>query len=266
MRSRDRLKLIGYSENERTKAEQAMSKSRHPHIRNFLIAYLMSLILAVIFVASTSPNALTGIHGRELLVKVSGFIFLMYLSGSIPSGLIFTKLMMNTDVREVGSGNIGMTNVLRTGNKLAGVLTLVFDVLKGYLPLLLLKPHLEPMFSSNVYFYTYLLPVIGHMFPCWLAFKGGKGIATGFGVMLYFFWPLALIMVALWLVVAKLTKISSLGGLVAFGCFPLASTYFTNFSVSSWSYVMAGLVFYAHRDNIKRLLLGQENKFGDPSI
>lgn len=243
-----------------------MFKSRSPVLRNFLFTYLLSMILALILVGATTQNVISNPLAHQMVLKVSGYIFILYLSGSIPFGLIFTKVMMNRDVRDIGSGNIGMTNVMRTGNKLAGILTLACDVLKGYIPLILLKDHIEPLFSTNIYFYMYLIPVIGHMFPCWIRFKGGKGIATGFGVALYFFWPIALIMVAVWIAIAKVFKLSSLGGLIAFALFPLATTYFTNFSVSSWTYVLAVLVFYAHRDNIRRLLSGQESKFGDPSV
>ena len=243
-----------------------MTASRHPYLRNVLIAYVMCGFVVLLMGLANHYNIMGSRLTQYLMLKQTAFLFILYLCGSIPFGLIFTKLFTNRDVREIGSGNIGMTNVMRSGSKIAGILTLVFDVLKAVLPLIILKPQSDSLFVTNVYYFTYLMPVIGHMFPCWLGFKGGKGIATGFGVCLVFFWPLASVMIGLWVLIARFTKLSSLAGLVSFGLFPFATLYFTNMSVAAWTFCLSALVFYAHRDNIGRLLTGQESKFGDPSV
>lgn len=237
-----------------------------PIFRNFLIAYLLCSLLVFVLAIAESYPVFASETTRFLLAKQSGYLFLLYLFGSVPFGLIITKIMTNKDVRTIGSGNIGMTNVMRTGNKVAGILTLLGDFLKGLLPLIFLKSIGQDLFSEYTYFFTFLFPVLGHMYPCWLNFKGGKGIATGFGVAFAFFWPLASLMLVVWISVAKFTRLSSLAGLVAFACFPLGTLYYTNVMVSLWTFCLAGLVFLAHKDNIKRLLTGQETKFGDTSL
>ncbi len=243
-----------------------MAKSKHPIFRNFIMAYAFCALVAMGFVASSTIDSLMSPELRPMLVKQSAALFLLYLCGSIPFGLIFTRIMTNKDVRNIGSGNIGTTNVLRSGNKLAALLTLLFDISKGYIPLFLLDRYGAGTFHYSVYYFAFLFPVLGHMFPCWLGFKGGKGIATGLGVMLFFVWPVALVSLATWVLLAKFLRISSLAGLVSFTVAPLLTTYLLSFSDSLWMFFLSALVFLAHRDNIGRLLSGQESKIGESSL
>ncbi len=225
--------------------------------RNFLMAYGACLLLALLSTALFSVD----FSDHKNLIKQAATLFLLYLSGSIPFGLLIAKSLTKKDVRTLGSGNIGMTNVLRTGSKLAAGLTLLFDILKGLLPLLILQHGAGNPFPEHLFYATFLMPVLGHMFPCWLRFKGGKGIATGFGVILAFSWPLALLCFFLWISIAKFFKMSSLAGLIAFGVAPFLGLFFRPWPDLIWLGILTGLVFLAHRDNIKRLLTGQENKF-----
>ena len=138
------------------------------------------------------------------------FISISYLLGSIPFGLILTKVFLKKDIREIGSGNIGATNVLRTGNKAIGYLTLILDVLKAMIPILYIKfnfPELVYMSSLSVF--------IGHVFPIWLKFKGGKGVASFLGLLAFISWPLTLLFCMTWLISVKLFKISAAGAILA---------------------------------------------------
>ena len=225
---------------------------------NFLLSYFIALIAAIAI--SVTLHATTEIKALDIFIKAD-VLFLLYLAGSIPFGLIITKFMVKQDVRTIGSGNIGTTNVLRTGNKMAAALTLTFDLLKGLIPVLLLQQYANDLgLPAEVVHYTCLLPVIGHMFPCWLDFKGGKGIATGLGVILAFAWELGLIALITWVAVAKLFKTSSVAGLISFTVTPVISIYFFGWQNSIWLFLLSALVFWAHRDNIKRILSGQETK------
>ncbi len=228
--------------------------------RNFLLVYMACLGVALINTALFG----TDFSDQKGLIKQAALLFLLYLSGSIPFGLFIAKAFTKKDVRNLGSGNIGTSNVLRTGSKTAAFLTLTFDLLKGLLPILLLQRYATATFFSEYGFYglLFLVPVLGHMYPCWLHFKGGKGIATGLGVLLAFSWPLALVGLLIWLISAALSRISSLAGLIAFGLLPILTLYFAPWQQTIWLFVLSALVFWAHRDNIKRLLTGQEKKIG----
>lgn len=211
---------------------------------------------------------------------------LLFLSGSIPFGLIFSKLLLKKDIRTIGSGNIGATNVLRSGSKKTAFLTLLFDFLKGYLPLILMSYFLAghianqnhlfeislplvdgPLKSSlqNAQLWTMLFvaPVLGHIFTPWLKFKGGKGIATGFGVLLAFSPLTALLSAFLWGATFWFTRISSVAGLVAYTCAIFFAGFFETFETVYWIIFMWALVIWSHRDNIRRLLQGRETKFGN---
>ncbi|HBN22808.1 MAG TPA: acyl-phosphate glycerol 3-phosphate acyltransferase [Holosporales bacterium] len=224
--------------------------------------------MACLGVALTSTAFFgTDFSDQKGLIKQAALLFLLYLSGSIPFGLLIAKAFTKQDVRTLGSGNIGTSNVLRTGSKIAAFLTLSFDLLKGLVPILLVQRFAPPtLFPEPLLYSLFLVPVLGHMYPCWLNFNGGKGIATGLGVLLAFSWPLALAGLLIWIISAAIFRISSLAGLISFGLFPFMALFFVPWPETIWLGALSALVFLAHRDNIKRLLTGQEKKIGDASI
>jgi len=180
-----------------------------------------------------------------------------YSLGSIPFAFVITKLFGHGDIREVGSGNVGATNVLRTGNKLAAALTLIGDVGKGVVAVLLAKYFGDvPAMAAALGAFT------GHIFPVWLNFKGGKGVATCAGIIAALSWPVALIAAATWLVIAVVTRISSLSALVAAAATPVYMAIFDKWQYAVTTAVLAALVFVTHRENIRRLLAGQEPRIG----
>ena len=178
-----------------------------------------------------------------------------YVLGSIPFGLVLTRLAGKGDVRAIGSGNIGATNVLRTGSKALAAGTLICDVLKGFVPALLAKAWgLEAGVVAG--FATFL----GHLLPVWLGFKGGKGVATYIGVLAGLFWPAVIFFCATWLVVALIFKISSLSALVAAALTPVAVFVLGMPALVVPLSLVAVIIFWKHRENIQRLLQGQESK------
>jgi glycerol-3-phosphate acyltransferase PlsY len=184
-------------------------------------------------------------------------LLLSYLLGSIPFGLLLTKAAGLGDIRDIGSGSIGTTNVLRTGNKKLAAATLVLDAAKGTAAVLLthaLLPGLEQIAA--------LAALLGHMYPIWLKFKGGKGVATGLGVMLALIWPVALILLAIWVGMAVRFKISSLSALIATGSAPIVVMLLGHTELAPLMLVIAALIFFKHRDNIRRLLNHTETKIG----
>jgi acyl phosphate:glycerol-3-phosphate acyltransferase len=180
-----------------------------------------------------------------------------YALGSIPFGLILTRLGGGGDIRAVGSGNIGATNVLRTGKKWLAALTLVLDLLKGTAAVLLARhffPGTEIIAAAAAFF--------GHLYPVWLGFKGGKGVATYAGILFGLFWPLGLGYGVAWISVLLVTRISSLGGLVAAAAAPVLAW---GAAKPEWVTVLVAcslIVFWKHRDNIRRLIAGTEPKIG----
>ena len=182
-----------------------------------------------------------------------------YLFGSIPFGLILTKLAGTQDLRSIGSGSIGATNVLRTGNKGLAVGTLLGDALKGTAAVVLMGIYAGP----NAAMLAALGAFLGHLFPVWLKFKGGKGVATYIGVLIGLFWPAALVFCAMWLAVAFATRYSSLSALVAAFVTPLFLWWFGHPALASLGVVLTLLLFYAHRENIKRLQAGTESRIGE---
>ncbi|MDH5187561.1 MAG: glycerol-3-phosphate 1-O-acyltransferase PlsY [Rhodospirillaceae bacterium] len=182
-----------------------------------------------------------------------------YLVGSIPFGLVFAKLFGLGDLRKIGSGNIGATNVLRTGNKLAAFLTLIFDIGKGGMVALTVG-----YFIPNIYaeLAAGFWAVMGHNFPVWLNFRGGKGVATAIGVLLATAWPVGLAVIATWLVVAAITRYSSLAALVALAAAPLFSYLLAPPQHIILSGLLAVLVCARHHENARRLLNGTETKIG----
>ena len=189
-----------------------------------------------------------------------------YLCGSIPFGLILTRLAGTQDIRSIGSGNIGATNVLRTGRKGLAAATLLGDTLKGTAAVLLVYAYYGPdyrYFGHELAIPAALGAFLGHLFPVWLKFKGGKGVATYIGVLLGLFWPAVVIFGVLWLATAFTTRYSSLSALVATFVTPIFLWWFGHPALSSLFAVMTMLLFYAHRENIKRLQAGTEGKIGE---
>ena len=180
-----------------------------------------------------------------------------YLCGSIPFGLMLTRLAGLGDVRSIGSGNIGATNVLRTGNKGLAAATLLLDLAKGFLPVFLASQHF-PELSGLVA----LGAVIGHCFPIWLRFRGGKGVATTAGVCFGLAWPIGLVYAAVWLIMLAVARISSLAGLSAAVAAPIAAYAMGRGDIFPFLVVIATLVIWLHRANIERLRNGTEPKVG----
>jgi glycerol-3-phosphate acyltransferase PlsY len=181
-----------------------------------------------------------------------------YLLGSIPFGLILTKLAGTQDLRSIGSGSIGATNVLRTGSKGLAVGTLLGDALKGTVAVVIMGYYAGP----NAAMLAALGAFLGHLFPVWLKFKGGKGVATYIGVLIGLFWPAAIVFCLMWLAVAFATRYSSLSALVAAFVTPLFLWWFGHPALASLAVVLTLLLYYAHRENIKRLQAGTESKIG----
>jgi glycerol-3-phosphate acyltransferase PlsY len=180
-----------------------------------------------------------------------------YLIGSIPFGLLLTKAAGLGDIRQVGSGNIGATNVLRTGRKGLAAATLILDGLKGAVAVLVAR-----QFLGDQDLVVGTAAVLGHLFPVWLGFRGGKGVATGLGVLLAAAWPVGLACCALWLVAAKILKMSSAAALTAFAAAPLFALVLSSADHALMALLIAILVFWRHEANIRRLLAGTEPRIG----
>ena len=182
-----------------------------------------------------------------------------YLLGSIPFGLILTKLGGTQDIRSIGSGSIGATNVLRTGRKGLAAATLLFDALKGTVAVVIAGYIAGP----NAAMLAGLGAFLGHLFPVWLKFRGGKGVAVYIGIMLGLFWPAAVVFCLLWLATAFTARYSSLSALVASFITPLFLLWFGQPALAALGAVLTLLLFYAHRENIKRLQSGKESRIGE---
>ena len=180
-----------------------------------------------------------------------------YLLGSIPFGLLITRAAGLGDVRKIGSGNIGATNVLRTGNKGLAAATLLLDALKGTAAVLI-----AGHFAPETAVWAGLGAFLGHLFPVWLGFKGGKGVATYLGVLIALGWHVALIFIVVWLVMAFVFRYSSLAALTAAVIVPIALYYLSTPEVAGLFVVMSLIVIVKHRANISRLLAGTEGKIG----
>ena len=177
-----------------------------------------------------------------------------YLLGSIPFGFILTKVFLKKDIRDIGSGNIGATNALRTGNKSLGFSTLVLDITKAILPVLYVK------FNYPDYiFIASLCAFLGHVFPIWLKFKGGKGVATYVGILFSINLILGLIFIVCWIITFLISKYSSLSSLIASLIVPVYLIIFENYN-SIFFIIMFVLIFYTHRENVKRLKNKEETK------
>ena len=180
-----------------------------------------------------------------------------YLLGAIPFGLILTKLAGLGDVRNIGSGNIGATNVLRTGRKGLAAFTLALDTGKGAAAVLI-----GAYYGPDMMIVAALGALIGHLFPVWLKFHGGKGVATAAGLMLALAWPAALISIAIWLFFAMTFRYSSLAALIATLCIPPLSYWLSTPQIAEFSILLTLLIWYRHIPNIRRLLNGTETRIG----
>lgn len=191
------------------------------------------------------------------ILEISAALVLGYLLGSVPFGLLLTRLAGLGDVRAIGSGNIGATNVLRTGNKKLAAGTLLCDMLKGTVAVLI-----AAQFGSHAALAAGFAAFIGHLFPVWLGFKGGKGVATYLGVLIALAWQVALVFVVVWLLIALLTRYSSLSALVASVIVPVALLLQGNTNIAILMAVMTVIIFIKHHTNIARLIDGSEGKIG----
>jgi glycerol-3-phosphate acyltransferase PlsY len=185
-----------------------------------------------------------------------GSFVIAYFLGSIPFGLILTRLC-GMDIRKVGSGNIGATNVMRSGKKGLAIATLFLDLLKG---LLAVKVS-QYFFSENLAAFAGLITVLGHIFPIWLKFKGGKGVATTLGVLLGLSWMLALAVCAVWLIVFFISRISSLSAILSISSSPIIAYIWHGNSIALLCLSLAIIILFTHRQNIQRLLSGTEMAF-----
>jgi acyl phosphate:glycerol-3-phosphate acyltransferase len=192
------------------------------------------------------------------LAALVSFVF-GYLCGSIPFGLLLTRAMGLGDIRAIGSGNIGATNVLRTGNKSLAAATLICDMLKGTLAVVVL----DFSYGRDLAIIAGLGAFLGHVFPVWLKFKGGKGVATFIGVILGLFWPVAVAFGAIWASIAWVTRYSSLAALVASAATPFLLYAFDLYPEAILAAVLAIILWAKHHENIRRLLTGAESKIGD---
>lgn len=198
------------------------------------------------------PDVTTG-AGLIALVAV-----LSYLLGSIPFGVVITRALGLGDLRQIGSGNIGATNVLRTGNKGAAAATLILDAAKGGIAVLIARA----LVAEDAAQVAGLFAFLGHLFPVWLGFRGGKGVATFLGTLLALAWPVGLACCATWLVTAALLRISSLSALVAAASAPVWLILFGQGSMVALAVVLAVLVWVRHGSNIARIRAGTEPRIG----
>ena len=178
-----------------------------------------------------------------------------YLMGSIPFGLILTKIFLKKDIRKIGSGNIGATNVLRSGNKKIGYLTLVLDILKAIVPVLYIKyyfPELIYISSLSVF--------LGHVFPIWLKFKGGKGVATYLGILFSINYILGITFTFTWLIIFFISRYSSLGSILSTMVIPIFVFFNPNYEDEYFYIILFVLIFFTHRENVKRLINKEESK------
>ena len=190
-----------------------------------------------------------------LNLEISLIILISYFFGSIPFGLILTKIFIGKDIRKIGSGNIGATNVLRSGNKFMGYLTLTLDILKAVVPILFIK------FYYNDQLYIASLSVfIGHVFPVWLKFNGGKGVATYIGILFCLNYLSGIVFCIIWLLFFFIFKYSSLSSIVSSFFVPIFKYFFISDPFYYFYFIMFIMIFYTHRENIKRLINKTESK------
>ena len=188
-------------------------------------------------------------------MEVFLIIIISYLMGSIPFGYLLTKIFLKKDIRNLGSGNIGATNALRTGNKLIGYATLIFDILKGVIPVIFVK-----IYYTEYLYISSLSVFLGHVFPIWLKFKGGKGVATYVGILSCINIYLGVSFGIVWFIIFFIFKYSSLSSLMGSLSIPIINFFIFKNEVVFFFVIMFILIFYTHRENIKRLLNRTESK------
>ena len=188
-------------------------------------------------------------------MEVFTIIIISYLMGSIPFGLLLTKIFLNKDIRNVGSGNIGATNALRTGNKSIGYATLISDILKAVIPVIFVK-----IYYTEYLYISSLSVFLGHVFPIWLKFKGGKGVATYVGILSCINIYLGVVFGIVWFIIFFIFKYSSLSSLIGSLSIPIINFFIFKNEVVFFFVIMFVLIFYTHRENIKRLLNRTESK------
>ena len=193
----------------------------------------------------------------DIWINMIAGLLLGYLLGSIPFGLLLTKASGGGDIRNIGSGNIGATNVLRTGRKGLAALTLLLDLLKGFVAVFIATHYLPggAAFAAAGAFF-------GHLYPIWLGFKGGKGVATYAGIMFGLFWQGGVVYAIAWIGALLIFRISSLAGLLAALCAPIAAAYFGRYDLVALLVACTLIVFWKHRTNIENLLDGTEPRIG----
>jgi glycerol-3-phosphate acyltransferase PlsY len=185
-----------------------------------------------------------------------------YLLGSIPFGVILTRLGGAGDLRQIGSGNIGATNVLRTGRKGLAAATLLLDAAKGFVAVLLFEYWQDRIGRQDLAVLAAAGAFIGHLFPVWLRFHGGKGVATLLGIVLALHWPCAVVYAAVWIGLLAFLRISSVAGMTAAVSAPLSAAFFSKFDIVPLLIGLALLVLWKHRDNMARLMTGTEPRVG----
>ena len=190
-----------------------------------------------------------------MTIEILLIFSLSYLSGSIPFGLILTKFFLNKDLRKIGSKNIGATNVLRTGNKLIAGLTLILDITKGVIPVLLTKEYF-----TDLLYLSSLAAFLGHIFPVWLKFKGGKGVATYLGIMFVLSLNLSFIFCISWIIISLITKYSSLSSIMSALIIFIFAFLNNNFELTSYLFITFVIILYTHRQNIVRIKNKTEDK------
>ena len=188
-------------------------------------------------------------------MEIGLIAIISYLLGSIPFGFLLTKIFLKKDIRKIGSGNIGATNVLRTGNKVIGYSTLILDILKAVIPILVVK-----IYFAEFIFISSLSVFLGHVFPIWLKFNGGKGVATYVGILFCINYILGLCFIVSWAVVFLISKYSSLSSLLASLLIPVYHYFFIDSENYYFFIIMFILIFYTHKENIKRLKNNTESK------
>jgi acyl phosphate:glycerol-3-phosphate acyltransferase len=186
---------------------------------------------------------------------------LAYLLGSIPFGIVVTRVMGLGDIRQIGSGNIGATNVLRTGNRVAAALTLALDAGKGAAAVIAARL----LAGEDAAQVAAIFAFLGHLWPVWLNFKGGKGVATFLGTVLALYWPLGLMACATWATTAAVSRVSSLSALTAAALTPVYAAVFGGSQLVLMSILLAILIFLRHHENIRRLIAGTEPRIGQKS-
>jgi len=182
-------------------------------------------------------------------------IIYSYFLGSIPFGLIITRIFLNQDIRKLGSGNIGTTNVLRTGKKSLAIATLIFDTLKGYVAVLV-----SLIYFNDLVFLSALICLIGHIFPIWINFKGGKGVAVYLGIIMALSFPLAIMFGASWILVALIFKYSSLSSIIGVLTVLAYSIILNDYSLSFYLFINFIIILFTHRENIRKLKNSEETK------